>query len=65
MSLIKIKKKDFYLVKCDFKLVFDQKVYLHIKSELHNNLTTHHSETFSLVWIEYFVKRGHRLPQIN
>ena len=63
--LTTIKKFDLYLVKSDFKLVFNKDFTRHFQSELENNQTEFHLKRFLLLWIEFFLQRVHKFSHIS
>ena len=60
---ITIKNLIFY--KYDFRVVFDGEFYLHIKSELQNNLTTFNLKKFLLLWIEYCIEKAYKFSHLS
>ena len=54
-------KFDLYLVKYDFKVVFDGQFYPHIRSDLHKKTTIFHLKGLLLPWIEVYIERGYKI----
>ena len=64
ISLFILRKFDLYLVKFDFKLVFDKEIYPHNNSELQRILTIFHLKRFLLLFNEFFMQRGYKFFHI-
>ena len=60
ISKFTIKKSILYLVKYDFRLVFDEYFYRHIRSELQKILTKFQLKKFLLTWIACSIERGYK-----
>ena len=56
-------KLGLYLVKCDYKLAFNN-FTPHIKTDIQNNTSIFHLKSFLLCWIEYFILKGYKFSHI-
>ena len=58
------KKSDSYLVKSDFKLIFNI-LTPHIKTDFYHNISFINLKKFLIYWIEHFLLRGCKFSHIN
>ena len=60
-----INKFGLYLVKSDFKLIFDKEFSPQKNHEVQNNVTVFHLKMFLLFWTEYFSERGYKFSHVR